>query len=809
MIKTCKEEKMVETRKTPSDQVKRVKFLVDFDEKPDKPIDIVASAFDRNGTLLLSTPVKEGQVSIPQEIAKTSRLRLFFAPAQPEGEKPEITLAEMERTHAYEPVWELDPQNLSYQLLPIPKDLWKWWLKCKCRVRGKVVKPVVINNIVMDKPVCNARVHICEVDKLWILIPRLPDYLVLKLRDDLIQVLKHPPKLPDPDPEIFRWPPPLPDPPDLFPKPIPQQPTLPELKLQSAGSPLESDSLVEINPQPEPPSPWQRFAKTGLNVQAVGSALQPETPNTNTFEILSAETRLGLMAASVSVVRQTLAENYKLILPYLCLWPWFHPYFCICDEVAVLSTDHFGRFDTYITYPCFGDHPDLYFWVEYLIDGVWTTVYRPKFICCHTYWNYVCGTEVTIRVTDPRVPWCDYIPDLPGLMITITTIGNGVSMSEIVHTSGTSEGHTTAGEPFAGTLEMRMDLSRSNLIAKGITHYRWSYKRLTQGDASTSVTDTWHPMASPIYRHYKKLVLNPTPPPLLKPYYPTDQMGPDDAHPGEYLFRIQPGSPPAGGLEWSVLNEHVDLAYAYFNTGSLYESGGTVPAAGKYAVKLELFKSDGSLVNWKDPAAPVDVFVSSNSAPFIPPVGMTTNPVDPANLIKDSSGNVWGYQMVLYVDNSPCEAEIYDTWADNLANKAGPCGFIRFSNRSTSAAHLSFLARQEFKHAMFRFRTVKGSSGYIEDACAGWNTLTHAPIYVPVGVGPVNGFTRNSNSEFSKSVNVGTMLDANGFNCVEAAFGETLYVYATATNGYTRAYWLDAEATPKAFALAPMPPSSP
>ena len=62
----------------------------------------------------------------------------------------------------------------------------------------------------------------------------------------------------------------------------------------------------------------------------------------------------------------------------------------------MVYTNHQGRFDTTIYYPCFGDHPDLYFWVEYCIGGTWTTVYAPP-IACNTYWNYVCGSSVTIR----------------------------------------------------------------------------------------------------------------------------------------------------------------------------------------------------------------------------------------------------------------------------------------------------------------------------------------------------------------------------------------------------------------------------
>lgn len=48
-------------------------------------------------------------------------------------------------------------------------------------------------------------------------------------------------------------------------------------------------------------------------------------------------------------------------------------------------------------------------------------------------------------------------------------------------------------------------------------------------------------------------------------------------------------------------------------------------------------------------------------------------------------------------------------------------------------------------------------------------------------------------------------MNANSSTCSQAAFAATLGVYSTAYNGYTQAYWLNAWAVPKAFALAPKP----
>jgi hypothetical protein len=237
------------------------------------------------------------------------------------------------------------------------------------------------------------------------------------------------------------------------------------------------------------------------------------------------------------------------------------------------------------------------------------------------------------------------------------------------------------------------------------------------------------------------------------------------------------------------------------------ESDGFTPAAGQYEVKLELFNSSGVLVNWSNPdgsssPTPIYPFVSSNAAPFVPPVGMTTDPAPAANLITDPSGHVWGYKMVLYVDNGHCNATIYDAWVDTPSKAAGPCGFIKFDNHDTSQALLACKAQQPLDHAIFLFRVDKGSLGDVAIATVGWDAIHNVAMFVPVG-SPSNGFSRDSASNFYKFILVQDLLNANGVDCEQAAFAETLEVRHTGVDGYERAYWLDSSATPKAFALAP------
>ena len=146
---------------------------------------------------------------------------------------------------------------------------------------------------------------------------------------------------------------------------------------------------------------------------------------------LTADIRQGLSSGNLNLIRETIANNYALFHPWFCYWPWLWPYFYRCNEVAVVYTDASGRFDTNILYDCFDNNPDVYIWVEYLINGIWTTVYQPP-IPCNTFWDYACGSMLNINVCDPRVPadCCCNCP-LTGELVWIRSVGEFASVAHI------------------------------------------------------------------------------------------------------------------------------------------------------------------------------------------------------------------------------------------------------------------------------------------------------------------------------------------------------------------------------------------
>ncbi|MCB9420729.1 MAG: hypothetical protein H6667_13055 [Ardenticatenaceae bacterium] len=751
-------------------KAKGIVFQVPFEGQPDKELAMTAYAFDRNGRFLTSAAFNAaaGRFVLDLEPRQARQTRLFIAPTPPKTRQTEaITVDLMERWQAYEPVWQYDPQRELFDLFPIPEI--HWWPWCFCRVRGRVVRPVEIKGETYDMPVCHARVHICEVDRIPRLILKLPDKDILRLRDDLLPLLEKPP---------IRWPRPLPDPPPFRYDPGVIDPSPQNIAAMNRLEAVSFESRlaqVALNPQPLPPmpSPLSSMSRMAMMAEAdVKTSISTEMPLAAT---------ISLTAHSANIVRQALLDSVHLIYPYLCWLDWFW-YYLRCDEVAVLETDMYGRFDTTVWYRCLGDHPDLYFWVEYSIGGEWTTVYKPP-KGCYTYWDYECGREVTIRVTDPRVGWCSPVPRVPGNQIAILSIGEEVGFEEINGpTTGVLAGLTTDGAPFGAILEPRVHFGE-DLIANGVTHYRWSYRKIADS-SNNAVSDTWHALDRQVIRHYSYTA--PDGKLKFKPYV----LGPDtDADltvTGLNLFEIQPDDPPTG--EWAPeVNAHENTASAFFET-HLLNGGDAKAGAGKYELKLELFDKNGTRIIFKDGAVTnVRPMVAVGDAPFGPDLDTDDAPV--ANLLM-SAGKVVGFRMVIHVDNNPCEAEIHPVQIGSRV--ANPCGFLNFNNTGELVT-IAFKARHENDFATFNFDINRGSVGFVEGADGKVGTA-------------VAGYSE-ANGEYSKGVAVSYLLrplTPDGEPCVRAAFAETLYVKAMATNGWTRLDYLDRYAMPLAFALAPV-----
>lgn len=142
----------------------------------------IVAVFDDNDELLAIAPVDRGAAKLELLADQVGRrLRVFHARADDAVETP--TPERLQRKLGVEEHLLLG-RDLQLKLPPVDSSRWK--LSC-CRVRGRVsVKVTLPNGSVQERPLCNARVTICEVDTSFAgIVRKLPVDLVFRLRDEV------------------------------------------------------------------------------------------------------------------------------------------------------------------------------------------------------------------------------------------------------------------------------------------------------------------------------------------------------------------------------------------------------------------------------------------------------------------------------------------------------------------------------------------------------------------------------------------------------------------------------------------------
>ena len=758
-----------------------INLSVGFDSKPDAELPVKAYLFTRSGRLLASGPVANGKATLRGEAGGRKDLRLFIAPALPEGEgEMEINLAMMERLKAYEPSWSLTESGAA-ELKPIPKILWSYWLR-QCRVRGTVVVPSLVGGVWQDLPLPHARVHICEVDPLWLLLKRIPNIHIFKLRDDLLKILDRtwipiPRPFPDPDPEPL----------------VNLGATLSNISINRAAGGIQD--IKKLNPQPEPPA----FIKT-LDIETAAKTIEAALPQNS---------RIKLLSTSSLTVRNTLAIHLEAFWPILCLWhwhwPWLWPLLRTWERTTV-ETDANGIFDTNIWYSLFGDHPDLYFWIDYQIDGAWTPVYKPS-VRCHTWWNYPCGTEVNLHVTDPRVNGTAIQPDTPPGSVLVERIGNiwlgAIQSNGTTEPLGMPNGLGSMPHAFGDVLYPHVEFSPT-LAAEGISHYRWSYQHVNEDGTEITPGEAWHIVSTPLSRIYMEIVDIDDREVWRRGSVPIGPVGAGD----QVAFILPPHDPPVnpGQIDawWDFCRNNE--ASAFFDTTQAYPDSGL--QAGWVKLRLELFRQDSGILKRVSPGGGFQI-----PPPAYRGVGdMISIPAGPAyvenlhDALCDGPDPVQVFVLKVCIDNQPTYANVIPAAAPG--SMTGCTGILAYSGNPN--VNIAFNASQPGNHAGFVFSVQLGHL----------NHQIQASSNGVVGVAGSNGFGYTAiESKYSKDIPAQTLLTHNhmldscicppippagsGTLCPDAtrhavaclvdsgAFSEVLGVYASITNGYDRLWWLD------------------
>ena len=762
------------------EKINKISLKVNYDLQPKEDIALIGFLFYCNGLLLQRQPVNknvlEFNLSDTAGIAAgqsnldidPKELRVFIAPASDKKIQQVTTVEELESYKPYEPILTRDLRG-NFSILPVPEIIGRFWPLCNCRVMGKVSKWFHVGNTWSDRAVCRARVHICEVDPIRYWIYKIPDTIIAKIPDEILQ-----------PGEIIKFPIPIPDPPPF------------------AQANIRAVQQASI------------FATVSAGQKQMEAAAKlPE---------LGMDIRQNLASGNLDLIRETIVNNYSLFHPWFCYWPWWWPYFYRCTEKKIVYTDANGRFDTNISYQCFGDKPDIYIWVEYYINGVWTTVYKPP-VPCYTYWDYDCGTNISIHITDPRVPGnccCDC--PLPGELVWVKRIG-GTSITHIKQTSflqpppgqtvsydrigltdaganGDGFFSTSVGDykrPFGGTLSFYMGFG-SDLPNSGIAYYRWKYRKTHNADL-TAVSGTTEELDVLEMKGYDFIYTDVNND--IQVGHNSVKIGPFPVGPNNNLYKIPPPKPsmapfnvPETDPDWFERTRHTHTISV--DTTQL-KNGSVLGGDGLYEFTLELFNQAGALLN--------NIPKSTFKAQDYNDEDATVNASDEL-LAGVTATTADAFKMLLRIDNSVCHGNIFTVNVNGLPASADCCGFVKYKPGGVEAdLELSFLATHPNNFAVFSFSVAKGTCGPVAGAGAG-GMVIDSDI--------VNGYALNS-GVYSKHFTPEDLLD----NCYKkgegkAAFAEGLAVIAMATDGSNRLSYNDAQSNPSAginltaaFALEP------
>jgi hypothetical protein len=152
--------------------------------------------------------------------------------------------------------------------------------------------------------------------------------------------------------------------------------------------------------------------------------------------------QLAAAAGSELAFRQALIDHPALVRPLLC---WLHPQLVTMQRIGTAFTDDCGHIRTTIFKSISNpDQPDLYFKATQRLFGFFdVTILAPTPIACHTWWDYVCGSEVSLYTSDPLAITCAPCPPIVAGNNWVLFMAIGNHPLSLIHGSGAALGPTT------------------------------------------------------------------------------------------------------------------------------------------------------------------------------------------------------------------------------------------------------------------------------------------------------------------------------------------------------------------------------
>ena len=376
----------------------------------EEEVNLAAYIFTRAGRLVAkeALPVKKGRGKLSLKLKE--RPQSLLVKVGPDVEN-------LQDLAARKPISRrvvVMPREKATLDLEILKPGWICWLKTPYLVTGTVTKD--------GDPICSGEVDVYEVDIracLW----RLPDLVIERLRDAIIDVVVDPPEAKIP--EVLAWPiwedddwcgtgpkPPFPRPRFLGDAEITRR--LEQLPPQLA---FAKQRLIELpNAKRKIGAELQQMSmserRAFLDMEAVDGVKIDKLVHTTTKQF-----------------RELLVEHVLAFRFWLC-WPWVYwiwwPWCYSWEKIATIDLQSDGSFsETIWLSVCDQDIPDLWFVVRQTINGVERVIYERHPVPCHTYWNHPSGDPVHLAVTDPDAIACFETPPVDTRGIYVMPLGIG------------------------------------------------------------------------------------------------------------------------------------------------------------------------------------------------------------------------------------------------------------------------------------------------------------------------------------------------------------------------------------------------
>jgi len=686
-----------------------------------------AFAVDSNGSVVATAPFDGDQASISPLKSGQKWSRIFIAPAFPaDYPATKINAQTLAATGAYQVPLQFSAQN-TLTIQNLPSEVIKRPIFSRCDITGNVTNTITLNGQPYTGPVCQARVHICQVE--W----------------------------------RFRWP-------IYLQRPIPQS-VLTELQ----------NRLINVNVPLPGPGPVEELRKAALPENVYSEILGATTDSINAVVLKYHEILYPYFCRwpffwdwfyYLSPIATVLTDCNGHFDESVYRIPGIEENIYVWVEANVNGTwvtvyNPPFPCNTHWDYACGSDInislavpniPPCSCEVEAQEGSVWFTGIGEYGIALNIQQDDTHAVTITQPTTLP----------VPPQSVTIFNVGctNLFDSNQLCPFGNFSTGllefnlafgvNTPSGTTPGGAVQQA-------------THYRWEVTPIKDSNL--------HDLPSPTTSVITSGEVSRT--------YLWEDLSTGDWHGGSIFLQDKDIN---GAIAYQIPDYLVtsypasygipaDAEWQSFNFTSSYFDTNSIPNGYLVRFDLQLLYND-PVLGFQQLSVVQDssfsTFTVSVDTSYIdgsvgaPGPYLTPDPSNPSNAL--------GLTLKVRIDNSAVNAQINDVLLLNSdgtpapGGSSGPCGFINYTDVNADV-DISFVATEAYNFAKFSFEIWKGSSGYVSAV-----TQDSDPSYVfsNIGIYTLSGGT------FSADVPIPTLLGT----CINnAAFGGSLSVASLATDG--------------------------